>query len=124
MPWLRELSDACHERGDDADHPSWTAYQLKQGRLLPVLAPSAIGDAAHRSFPKTAEDRDLTRIVSQYANERMQASELDGIELEAYGHFMDGFWSPASAKTYRATRGALFNCSASTTRCACSFTAI
>ena len=26
----------------------------------------------------------------------MKAAGVDGIELEAYGHLMDGFWSPAT----------------------------
>ena len=30
------------------------------------------------------------------AAQRMQAAGLDGIEFEAYGHLMDGFWSPAT----------------------------
>ena len=30
------------------------------------------------------------------AAERMQAAGLDGIEIEAYGHLPDQFWSPAT----------------------------
>ncbi len=101
VPWLRELTDACHEHGAAVmmqithlgrrtgwNHSDW----------LPVLAPSPIREPAHRAFPKVAEDWDLDRIVSRYADaaERMQAGGLDGIELEAYGHLMDQFWSPAT----------------------------
>ena len=55
-------------------------------------------EPAHRAFPKVAEDWDLERIVSDYADaaERMKDGGLDGIELECYGHLMDGFWSPAT----------------------------
>lgn len=101
VPWLREMSDACHEHGSaimmqithlgrrtNWNHSDW----------LPVLAPSPVREPAHRSFPKEAEDWDLDRIVTHYADaaERMQAGELDGVEIEAYGHFLDGFWSPAT----------------------------
>src|SRR5699024_8419267 len=39
---------------------------------------------------------DIARITSRYADaaERMQAAGLDGIEIECYGHLLDGFWSP------------------------------
>jgi hypothetical protein len=42
------------------------------------------------------EDWDIARIIEDYADaaERMQAAGLDGIELQAYGHLMDQFWSP------------------------------
>jgi len=101
VPWLRELSDACHEHG--------TAVMMQITHLgrrtnwnkadwLPVLAPSPIREPAHRAFPKAAEDWDIDRIVADYAAaaQRMQAGGLDGIELEAYGHLMDQFWSPAT----------------------------
>ncbi len=101
VPWLRELADECH------DHGAAVMIQLTHlGRRtnwnhsdwLPVLAPSPVREPAHRAFPKTAEDWDLERIAADYADAaaRMQAAGLDGIELEAYGHFMDGFWSPAT----------------------------
>ena len=101
VPWLRELADACHE------HDCKVMIQLTHlGRRtgwnradwLPVLAPSPVREPAHRSFPKTAEDWDIERIVADYASaaQRMQGAGLDGIEFEAYGHLMDGFWSPAT----------------------------
>jgi 2,4-dienoyl-CoA reductase-like NADH-dependent reductase (Old Yellow Enzyme family) len=101
VPWLQELSDACHEHGAAVmmqithlgrrtgwNHSDW----------LPVLAPSPVREPAHRAFPKEAEDWDIDRIVRNYADaaERMQAGGLDGIELEAYGHLLDQFWSPAT----------------------------
>jgi 2,4-dienoyl-CoA reductase-like NADH-dependent reductase (Old Yellow Enzyme family) len=101
VPWLQELTDACHEHGAAVmmqithlgRRTSWN-----KGDWLPVLAPSPVREPAHRAFPKAAEDWDLDRIVTQYADaaERMRAGGLDGIELEAYGHFMDQFWSPAT----------------------------
>jgi len=101
VPWLRELADTCHE------HDCKVMIQLTHlGRRtgwnkadwLPVLSASPLREPAHRSFPKTAEDWDIDRIVADYASaaQRMQAAGLDGIEFEAYGHLMDGFWSPAT----------------------------
>ena len=101
VPWLRELSDACHEHGTAlmcqithlGRRTSWNT-----GDWLPVLAPSPLREAAHRAFPKEAEDWDLDRIVKAYADaaERCKEGGLDGLEIEAYGHFLDGFWSPVT----------------------------
>ncbi|MEM8796350.1 MAG: NADH:flavin oxidoreductase [Pseudomonadota bacterium] len=65
---------------------------------LPVLAPSPVREPAHRAFPKEMEDWDMDRIISDYAAaaERMKEAGLDGIEIECYGHLLDGFWSPAT----------------------------
>jgi len=101
VPWLRQLVDDCHQHG------SAVMIQLTHlGRRtnwnkadwLPVLAPSPVREPAHRAFPKQAEDWDLDRIAADYAAaaQRMQAAGMDGIELEAYGHLLDGFWSPAT----------------------------
>ncbi len=99
VPWVRELTDACHEHG--------TAVMIQlthlgrrtgwsKGDWLPVVSPSHEREAAHRAFPKKMEDWDIARIQQDYvaAAQRMQAGGVDGIELEAYGHLMDQFWSP------------------------------
>lgn len=99
VPWMKNVVDACHEHG--------TAVMIQLTHLgrrtnwskadwLPVLSPSHRREAAHRSFPKKMEDWDIERIIVDYADaaERMQAAGLDGIELQAYGHLMDQFWSP------------------------------
>jgi 2,4-dienoyl-CoA reductase-like NADH-dependent reductase (Old Yellow Enzyme family) len=101
VPWLRRLSDECHAHG--------TAVMIQITHLgrrtawnkadwLPVLAPSPIREPAHRSFPKAIEDWDIDRIVADYAAaaQRMQAAGLDGLEINAYGHLPDQFWSPAT----------------------------
>ena len=66
------------------------------GDWLPVVSASSVREPAHRAIPKAAEDWDIARIIADYADAaaRMQAAGLDGIELEAYGHLMDSFWSP------------------------------
>ncbi len=96
---LRRLADAVHDEG--------TAVMIQlthlgrrtrwdDGDWLPVISAGPEREAAHRAFPKVAEDWDIARIVADYATaaERMQAAGLDGIELEAYGHLIDQFWSP------------------------------
>ncbi len=101
VPWMRDLTDACHEHG--------TAVMIQLTHLgrrtswsksdwLPVVSPSHHREASHRAFPKQMEDWDIARIISDYADaaERMQAAGVDGLELEAYGHLMDQFWSPAT----------------------------
>ncbi|MEM1298204.1 MAG: NADH:flavin oxidoreductase, partial [Pseudomonadota bacterium] len=99
VPWLRKLTEDCHE------HDCKVMIQLTHlGRRtmwnhsdwLPVVSPSRVREPAHRAFPKEMEDWDIARITACYADaaERMQAAGLDGIELEAYGHLMDSFWSP------------------------------
>ncbi|RIX99717.1 FAD-binding protein [Aureimonas flava] len=99
VPWLRELTDAVHEEGAAAmiqiTHLG-RRTRWDNGDWLPVVAPSHEREAAHRAFPKRMEDWDVARIVVDYADaaERMKAGGMDGIELEAYGHLIDQFWSP------------------------------
>jgi len=101
VPWLSRLAEECHEHG------AAVMIQLthlgrrtgwNRGDWLPVVAASPVREPAHRAFPKEAEDWDIARITADYAAaaQRMQAAGLDGIEIEAYGHLMDGFWSPAT----------------------------
>ncbi|MDF0595460.1 NADH:flavin oxidoreductase [Psychromarinibacter halotolerans] len=99
VPWLAELTDACHQEGCavmiQLTHLGWRTGWNK-GDWLPVVAPSALREPAHRAFPKAMEDWDFERIVADYATaaQRMQAAGLDGIEFESYGHLIDAFWSP------------------------------
>ncbi|WP_374383348.1 FAD-dependent oxidoreductase [Dongia sp.] len=63
---------------------------------LPVISASHQREPAHRSFPKTMEDFDIARVVKAYgeATKRARAGDLDGVEVEAYGHLFDAFLSP------------------------------
>jgi 2,4-dienoyl-CoA reductase-like NADH-dependent reductase (Old Yellow Enzyme family)/thioredoxin reductase len=97
--WMKRLSDGCHEHGCAVmiqlthlgRRTGWN-----KGDWLPSLSPSHLREPAHRAFPKKMEDFDIARIITDYADaaERMQAAGLDGIELQAYGHLIDQFWSP------------------------------
>ncbi|AWB48806.1 N-methylproline demethylase [Gemmobacter aquarius] len=97
--WMKGMVDECH------DHGAAVMIQLThlgrrtrwdKGDWLPVVAPSHEREAAHRAFPKRIEDWDIARIITDFADaaERMQAAGVDGIELEAYGHLLEQFWSP------------------------------
>ncbi len=97
--WMRELSDACHEEGCavmiQLTHLG-RRTRWDTGDWLPVVSAGHGREPAHRAFPKKIEDWDIARIVEDYADaaERMKAAGLDGIEIEAYGHLIDSFWSP------------------------------
>ena len=99
--WMRELADACHEHGAavmvQITHLG-RRTRWDRGAWLPVVSPSHQKEPAHRAFPKQIEAWDIRRIVADFADaaERMHAAGLDGIELEAYGHLIDQFWSPAT----------------------------
>lgn len=101
VPWIRNLTDACHEHGCAVmiqlthlgRRTTWN-----KGDWLPSVSSSKHREPAHRAFPKLIEDWDIERIIGDFANaaERMQAGGMDGIELQVYGHLLDQFWSPLS----------------------------
>ncbi len=99
VPYMRDLADACHEHGTavmiQLTHLGRRTHWAK-GDWLSVVSPSHHREASHRAFPKKMEDWDIERIIKDYADaaERMYVAGLDGIELQAYGHLMDQFWSP------------------------------
>ena len=114
VPWMRDLADACHEHG------AAVMIQLTHlgrrtrwdtGDWLPIVSSSHRREAAHRAFPKRLESWDVARIVKDFADaaERMQAAGLDGIELEAYGHLLQQFWSPLTNDLDQPYGGSLDN---------------
>ncbi|CAN5461944.1 NADH:flavin oxidoreductase [soil metagenome] len=101
VPWIREMTDEIHA------HDCAAMIQIShlgrrtgwgQDDWLPVVAPSRLREPAHRTHPKAAEVWDIRRIVGHYADaaERMKVGGMDGVEVEAYGHLFDQFWSPAT----------------------------
>jgi len=101
VPWIRRMTDDIHA------HDCAAMIQIShlgrrtgwgQDDWLPVVAPSRLREPAHRAHPKDAELWDIRRIVGHYADaaERMKVGGMDGIEVEAYGHLFDQFWSPAT----------------------------
>ncbi len=99
VPWIKDLTDACHEHGCAVmiqlthlgRRTNWN-----KGDWLPSVSSTKHREPAHRAFPKLAEDWDIERIISDFADaaERMHAGGMDGIELQVYGHLLDQFWSP------------------------------
>ena len=101
VPWIRAMTDEIHEHGAAAMiQISHLGRRTGWGQddWLPVVAPSALREPAHRAHPKVAEPWDIDRIVGHYADaaERMKVGGMDGVEVEAYGHLLDQFWSPAT----------------------------
>jgi N-methyl-L-proline demethylase len=112
--WLKKLTDEVH------DHDCAVMIQLthlgrrtgwSKGDWLPVVSSSFEREASHRAFPKLIEDWDITRIIKDFgdAAERMKAAGMDGIELEAYGHLLDQFISPATNSLEAPYGGSLDN---------------
>jgi 2,4-dienoyl-CoA reductase-like NADH-dependent reductase (Old Yellow Enzyme family) len=101
VPYIREMTDAVHEEGAaimiQLTHLG-RRTRWDKGDWLPVIAPSHQREAAHRAFPKKLEDWDIARVIQDFADaaERMKAGGMDGVELEAYGHLIDQFISPAT----------------------------
>lgn len=112
--WMKDLTDECHEHGAavmiQLTHLG-RRTRWDKGDWLPVVSPSHNREAAHRAFPKKIEDWDIERIIKDYADaaERMKAAGLDGIELQAYGHLMDQFWSPLTNELDAPYGGSLDN---------------
>ncbi|PVZ42687.1 NADH:flavin oxidoreductase [Pseudomonas sp. CC120222-01a] len=112
--WMKDLTDECHEHGAavmiQLTHLG-RRTRWDKGDWLPVVSPSHNQEPAHRAFPKRLEIWDIERIVKDYADaaERMQAAGLDGIELQAYGHLMDQFWSPLTNELQNVYGGSLEN---------------
>ena len=111
---LRRLTDQLHDLGTAVmlqlthlgRRSSWA-----QGDWLPLVAPSAVAEPAHRSVPKEAELWDIRRITREYgqAAERVMSAGLDGVEVEAYGHLTDQFLSPLTNRRDDAYGGSLDN---------------
>ncbi len=101
VPWLRRLTDDVHEAGAavmcQVTHLGRRTSNFS-GDWLPLVYPSGLREAQHRSFPKVAEAWDVDRIVRHYAEAaaRCEAAGLDGIEIESYSHLFDAWVSPAT----------------------------
>ena len=78
---------------------------------LPTIAASCVREAAHRSFPKIMEQEDMARVAKAYgaAARRCLEGNIDGVEIEGYGHLLDGFWSPITNRRTDHYGGSLDN---------------
>lgn len=100
IPWLRDLSTSVHDEGAaimcQITHLGRrTAFDVEH--WLPPVAPSPIPERPHGSNPAALTEQDIKRIVADYAAAAYRCAEggLDGIELMAYAHLLDQFWTPA-----------------------------
>jgi 2,4-dienoyl-CoA reductase-like NADH-dependent reductase (Old Yellow Enzyme family) len=114
VPWFRQLADGVHAHGAavmcQITHLGRRTSNYT-GDWLPVLAPSPIREPAHRAFPKIIEHSEIRRVVAEYAAAARRCREggLDGIEIEAYGHLLDAFWSPRTNRRDDEYGGSLEN---------------
>ena len=99
IPYFQKMADGVHKHGAalmcQITHMGRRSIS-NAGDWLPIVAPSCVREPAHRGFPKIAETTDIRRIVKAYgaAAQRCKQGGLDGVEIEAYGHLLDSFWSP------------------------------
>ncbi len=114
IPYFQQLADRMHAHG------AATMIQLTHlgrrtvwddGDWLPTISASSVREPAHRSFPKAMELADIRRVVRSYGEAARRCLEggLDGLEIEAYGHLPDQFWSPLVNQRSDAYGGSLTN---------------
>ena len=114
VPYFKQLADRVHQHG------AAVMCQITHlGRRtspyvndwLPTIAASCIREPAHRSFPKEMEIEDIERVAQDYgrAARRCVDGQLDGLEIELYGHLLDGFWSPLTNRRTDEFGGSLEN---------------
>ncbi|RDD61347.1 NADH:flavin oxidoreductase [Ferruginivarius sediminum] len=114
VPHFRALAEGVHAHGA-AVMCQITHLGRRTANMtadwLPVLSPSCVREPAHRAFPKAMEDFDIARVVRAYgmAARRCRDGGLDGIEIEAYGHLLDAFWSPMTNRRDDEYGGSLDN---------------
>ena len=99
IPYFQKMADSVHKHGTalmcQITHLGRRSVS-NTGDWLPIVAPSCVREPEHRGYPKIAETTDIRRIVKAYgaAARRCKQGGLDGVEIEAYGHLLDSFWSP------------------------------
>ena len=114
VPYFKQLSHRVHSQG-----AALMCQITHLGRRtspyvedwLPTVAASCVREPAHRSFPKELEHEDMQRIAKAYgsAARRCLEGDIDGIEIEGYGHLLDGFWSPLTNRRSDEYGGSLEN---------------
>ena len=114
IPWLRSFSECVHRHGcatmiqltHMGRRTGWSSHGW-----LPTIAPSAVREPAHRSFPKAMDRDDIDRVVGDFAAAASRARQggLDGCELAVLGHLGGQFWSPAVNRRTDGYGGSLAN---------------
>ncbi len=99
VPLLRRLSDEVHEHGaavmTQLTHLGHRTSNYTDA-WVPAVSVSRVRESAHRTFTRGADRWDLDRIAGDFADTALRCQEggLDGVELMAYGHLLDAFWTP------------------------------
>ncbi|EBA14242.1 N-methylproline demethylase, putative [Roseobacter sp. SK209-2-6] len=99
VPWIRNMTDQVHEHGAaimiQLTHLGRRTHWNK-GDWLPAISATRHREPAHHAFPKLAEDWDIARVISDFADaaERMKEGGMDGVEIMTHGHLLDQFISP------------------------------
>lgn len=98
-PLLRRLADEVHEQGAAVmTQLTHLGHRTSNDThdWLPAVSAGNVREPAHRAFTKAAEQWDLDRVLQDFVDvaQRCRSPGLDGIELMAYGHLLDAFWSP------------------------------
>ena len=114
ISWLQSFSDALHRHGCTTmiqithmgRRTGWSSHGW-----LPTIAPSAVREPAHRSFPKAMDHDDIERVIGDFAAAagRARRGGLDGCELSVLGHLGGQFWSPAVNRRTDGYGGSLAN---------------
>jgi 2,4-dienoyl-CoA reductase-like NADH-dependent reductase (Old Yellow Enzyme family)/thioredoxin reductase len=100
LPYLRSFGERVHEHGAAifcqithiGRRGHWASHNW-----LPLIAPSATREQAHRSYAKEMEDWDFRRTIKAFADaaDRCRQGGLDGVEvIAAAHHLIDSFLSP------------------------------
>jgi N-methyl-L-proline demethylase len=99
LPYFQQMAERIHRHGAavmcQITHMGRRTYWDTE-HWLPTIAPSSVREPAHRSIPKEMELADIHRVTKAYgaAARRCKEGGLDGVEIEAYGHLFDSFWTP------------------------------
>ncbi len=100
LPWIKELANSVHSEGArimcQITHLGRrTAYDVEH--WLPPVSPSPVRERPHGTTPAEISRSDIDRIVKDYGDAALRCADagLDGVELMAYGHLIDQFWTPA-----------------------------
>ena len=114
MPWFQELTAGVKAHGAaimcQITHMGRrTAWD--DGNWLPVIAPSAVRERAHRAIPKAMEQEDIARVVADFgaAARRCQDGGFDGIEILSHSHLLGQFLSPLTNQREDMYGGSLEN---------------
>ena len=81
------------------------------GAALPPIGPSPVRETLHRAFAREMDERDIARVVADFAEAAARCKEggLDGIETFAGAHLIGQFLSPATNRRTDRFGGSLAN---------------